>query len=233
MFIGASLFACNIGSEHFIGLAGSGAASGIGVGAFEINALIIIQLLGWVFLPVYIASGVATLPEYMNKRFGGNRIRVYLSFLSLILYIFTKISVNLYSGGLFIKIALGWNLYYSIFLVLSLTAICTMTGVLKAVIYIDFLQTFIMVAGGLTLMAFSFREIGGVQNLYPMYMNSSFEYLSSLEVNSSKVECSMPKKNAFQMLRDIGDSELPWLGFLLGQTPGSIWYWCSDQVILL
>lgn len=92
--VGASLFASNIGSEHFIGLAGSGAASGIGVGAFELNAMIVLQFLGWIFLPVYIASGVATLPEYMNKRFGGNRIRVYLSCLSLILYIFTKISVR-------------------------------------------------------------------------------------------------------------------------------------------
>lgn len=87
------MFASNIGSEHFIGLAGSGASSGISVGAFELNAMIIIQLLGWIFLPVYIASGVATLPEFMNKRFGGNRIRIYLSILSLVLYVFTKISV--------------------------------------------------------------------------------------------------------------------------------------------
>ena len=110
------MFASNIGSEHFIGLAGSGAASGIAVGAFELNvtltnslilnicfiynkchmkAMLILQLLGWVFLPVFIASSVATLPEYMNKRFGGNRIRIYLSVLSLVLYIFTKISVRL------------------------------------------------------------------------------------------------------------------------------------------
>ena len=56
--------------------------------------MIIIQLLGWVFLPVYISSGVSTLPEYINKRFGGTRIRIYLSVLSLVLYIFTKISVE-------------------------------------------------------------------------------------------------------------------------------------------
>ena len=115
LFVGASLFASNIGSEHFIGLAGSGAASGLGVGAFELNvksnsfffldkiyiiinlifkAMIILQILGWLFLPVFISSSVATLPEYMNKRFGGNRIRIYLSLLSLTLYILTKISVT-------------------------------------------------------------------------------------------------------------------------------------------
>ena len=96
ILVGASLFACNIGSEHFIGFAGSGAASGVSVASFEINSMFLIQLLSWLFLPVYIASGVATLPEYISKRFGGNRIRIYLSVLSLMLYIFTKISVWVY-----------------------------------------------------------------------------------------------------------------------------------------
>ncbi|GAA34102.2 sodium/myo-inositol cotransporter, partial [Clonorchis sinensis] len=149
--IGASLFASNIGSEHFIGLAGSGAASGIGVGAFELNASILLQLLGWVFLPVYIASGVCTLPEYMKRRFGGNRIQVYLAGLSLLLYVFTKISVNLYSGSLFLTEALQWNIWVSILLILVFTSLITITGGLAAVIYTDTLQCFIMVAGALVL----------------------------------------------------------------------------------
>ena len=90
-----------------------------------LQALVLLQLLGFVFLPVYIASKVCTLPEYMMKRFGGQRIRMYLALLSLILYIFTKISVNLYSGALFIQQALHWNLYMSIFALLTLTCICT------------------------------------------------------------------------------------------------------------
>uniref|UniRef100_A0A914W720 Uncharacterized protein n=2 Tax=Plectus sambesii TaxID=2011161 RepID=A0A914W720_9BILA len=126
--IGASLFASNIGSEHFIGLAGSGAADGIGVGAFELNALVFLQLLGWVFLPVYIAARVDTLPEYMSKRFGGQRIRIYLALLSLVLYVFTKVSVNMYSGALFVQGSLGWNIYVSVALILALTAVCTVTG---------------------------------------------------------------------------------------------------------
>uniref|UniRef100_A0A8C7YVS2 Solute carrier family 5 member 1 n=1 Tax=Oryzias sinensis TaxID=183150 RepID=A0A8C7YVS2_9TELE len=91
--IGASLFASNIGSGHFVGLAGSGAAAGIATGGFEWNVLIVIVLLGWIFVPIYIKAGVVTMPEYLKKRFGGSRIRIYLSVLSLILYIFTKISV--------------------------------------------------------------------------------------------------------------------------------------------
>lgn len=139
----------------------------------------------------------------------------------------------MYSGGLFIKIALGWNLYYSILFVLALTALCTITGGLKAVIYIDFLQSIIMVVGGLTLMGYSFAAIGGLANLYPLYMNSSAEYISTLPANSSIIECAKPKENSFQMLRGLSDTELPWLGFFLGQTPASIWYWCSDQVSLI
>jgi len=126
--VGASLFASNIGSEHFIGLAGSGAAGGIGVGAFEFNAIMLLQLLGWVFLPVYIAGGICTLPEYICRRFGGKRLRMWLSVVSLLLYIFTKISVNLFSGALFIRLALGWNLYLAILLMLGMTCLCTITG---------------------------------------------------------------------------------------------------------
>ena len=92
--VGASLFASNIGSGHFVGLAGAGAASGIGSGVFELNAMFILVLLGWVFVPVYTASSVYTMPEYLRKRFGGQRIRIYLSVLALLLYVFTKISVN-------------------------------------------------------------------------------------------------------------------------------------------
>ena len=109
--IGASLFVSNIGSEHFIGMAGSGAASGFAVGAFEFNSLLLLQLLGWVFIPVYIHSGVYTMPEYLSKRFGGNRLKIYFAALSLMIYMFTKISVNLYAGALFIQESLGWNLY--------------------------------------------------------------------------------------------------------------------------
>ncbi|KAL1428635.1 hypothetical protein MTO96_002988 [Rhipicephalus appendiculatus] len=111
--VGASLFASNIGSGHFVGLAGSGAATGIGIAGFELNAVFILMILGWFFVPVYVASGVYTMPEYLRKRFGGQRIRVYLSVLALLLSIFTKISADLFAGAIFIKQALDWNLYVS------------------------------------------------------------------------------------------------------------------------
>ncbi|KAK3579954.1 hypothetical protein CHS0354_033472 [Potamilus streckersoni] len=106
--IGFSLFASNIGSEHFVGLAGSGASSGIAVVAFE-----------W---------GAYTIPEYMSKRFGGNRLRIYLSVVSLILYTLTKISVDVYAGAIFIQQALGWNTYIAIAGLLIVTAVYTIVG---------------------------------------------------------------------------------------------------------
>ena len=94
--VAASLFSSNIGSGHFVGLAGTAAANGLAVGAFEWNAMIILLILGWIFLPVYISSGISTMPEYLRERFGGQRIRTFLAILSLLLYIFTKISaINL------------------------------------------------------------------------------------------------------------------------------------------
>lgn len=126
--VGASLFASNIGSGHFVGLAGTGAASGLAVAGFEWNALFVVLLLGWVFAPVYLTAGVITMPQYLRKRFGGHRIRLYLSMLSLFLYIFTKISVDMFSGAVFIQQALGWNIYASVIALLGITMIYTVTG---------------------------------------------------------------------------------------------------------
>lgn len=233
--IGASLFVSNIGSEHFIGLAGSGAASGYAVGAWEFNALLLMQLLGWVFIPVYIHSGVYTMPEYLSKRYGGNRLKVYFAFLSVLLYIFTKLSVDLYAGALFIQESLGWNLYVSIVLLISMTALLTVTGGLVAVLYTDALQAVLMIGGALTLTVISLIKVGGLEGVRTKYMQAvpnvsaivatgNFTYSPSCRIE--------PKPNALRMLRGPLDEDVPWPGFILGQTPASIWYWCADQVIV-
>ncbi|XP_050960808.1 solute carrier family 5 member 3a [Labeo rohita] len=235
MVIGASLFVSNIGSEHFIGLAGSGAASGFAVGAWEFNAILLLQLLGWVFIPVYIHSGVYTMPEYLSKRFGGKRLKVFFASLTLLLYIFTKLSVDLYSGALFIQESLGWNLYVSIILLISMTALLTVTGGLVAVIYTDTLQAFLMISGALCLMGISLVKVGGLEGLRTKYMNA-FPNVTAivLERNITYSDsCHVhPNPDSFKILRGPSDKDLPWPAFLLGQTPASIWYWCADQVIV-
>ncbi|XP_052449091.1 sodium/myo-inositol cotransporter-like [Carassius gibelio] len=235
VMIGASLFVSNIGSEHFIGLAGSGAASGFAVGAWEFNAILLLQLLGWVFIPVYIHSGVYTMPEYLSKRFGGKRLKVFFAFLTLLLYIFTKLSVDLYSGALFIQESLGWNLYISIILLITITALLTVTGGLAAVIYTDTLQAFLMISGALCLMAISLVKVGGLEGLRTKYMNA-FPNITAIELEKNITysnSCHVhPKQDSFKILRGPLDKDLPWPAFLLGQTPASIWYWCADQVIV-
>ncbi|XP_042369121.1 sodium/myo-inositol cotransporter-like [Plectropomus leopardus] len=236
--VGASLFVSNIGSEHFIGLAGSGAASGLSVAAWELNALLLLQLLGWIFIPVYIQSGVYTMPEYLSKRFGGNRLKVYFAVLSLVVYIFTKLSVDLYAGALFIQESLGWNLYLSIIILITMTAVLTVTGGLVAVIYTDTIQAFLMITGALCLTGISLFKVGGLEGVWTKYMqatpNITAILLSSPNLTYSE-SCHFhlqPKPDALKIFRGPRDPDLPWPAFLLGQTPASIWYWCADQVIV-
>ncbi|NXK91932.1 SC5AB protein, partial [Formicarius rufipectus] len=227
--VGASLFASNVGSGHFIGLAGSGAASGIAATAYEWNGMFCVLVLAWLFLPIYIASGVTTMPEYLRKRFGGKRIQVFLAILYLFIYIFTKISVDMYAGALFIQQALHWDLYIAVAGLLAITAVVvplSLPGGLAAVIYTDALQTLIMLIGAVTLMVFSFIEVGGLEGLQTKY----FEAIPSTRKENSS--CGLPREDAFHIFRDPVNSDLPWPGVLVGMTIPSLWYWCTDQVIV-
>ncbi|XP_069336049.1 sodium/glucose cotransporter 4 isoform X2 [Eulemur rufifrons] len=224
--IGASLMSSNVGSGLFIGLAGTGAAGGLAVGGFEWNATWLLVALGWVFVPVYIAAGVVTMPQYLKKRFGGQRIQVYMSVLSLILYIFTKISTDIFSGALFIQMALGWNLYLSTGILLVVTAVYTIAGGLTAVIYTDALQTVIMVGGALVLMFLGFQEVGWYPGLEQRYRHA----IPNATVPNTT--CHLPQPDAFHMLRDPVSGDIPWPGLIFGLTVLATWCWCTDQVIV-
>ncbi|XP_006087345.1 sodium/glucose cotransporter 4 isoform X1 [Myotis lucifugus] len=224
--IGASLMSSNVGSGLFIGLAGTGAAGGLAVGGFEWNATWLLLALGWVFVPVYIAAGVVTMPQYLQKRFGGQRIQVYMSVLSLILYIFTKISTDIFSGALFIQMALGWNLYLSTVALLVVTAVYTIAGGLTAVIYTDALQTVIMVGGALVLMFLGFKEVGWYPGLEQRYQQAI------PNVTVPNTTCHLPRPDAFHMLRDPVSGDIPWPGLIFGLTVLATWCWCTDQVIV-
>ena len=106
--IGASLFVSNISTEHFIGLAGSGASSGMAVGHFEWLACLILLLLGWVFVPFYLRSNVFTMPEFLERRFN-RQCAVYLASISIIAYILTKISVHLWAAAIVLERVVGWS----------------------------------------------------------------------------------------------------------------------------
>ncbi|KFM12441.1 Sodium/glucose cotransporter 5, partial [Aptenodytes forsteri] len=224
--IGASLFASSEGSGLFIGLAGTGAAGGIAVTGFEWNATYALLALAWVFVPVYISSGIVTMPEYLQRRFGGERIRMYLSGLSLLLSIFTKISTDLYSGALFVQVCLGWDLYLSTVLMLVVTGLYTIVGGLVAVIYTDALQTLIMVLGAIALAVKAFNEIGGYPNLEEAYLKAM---PSKIVPNTT---CHLPRADAMHLFRDPVSGDLPWTGMTFGLSVMATWYWCTDQVIV-
>ncbi|XP_070617551.1 sodium/mannose cotransporter SLC5A10 isoform X2 [Erythrolamprus reginae] len=224
--IGASLFASSEGAGLFIGLASSGAAGGVAVAGFEWNATYVLLALAWLFVPVYLSSEIVTMPEYLQRRFGGERIRISLSFLSLLLSIFTKISTDLYSGALFIQICLGWNLYLSTLLMLGVTAVYTIAGGLTAVIYTDALQTIIMVIGAIILTVIAFHRIGGYHNLEEAYLAAT---PSKIVPNTT---CHLPRRDAMHLFRDPIGGDLPWTGMTLGLTVLATWYWCTDQVIV-
>ncbi|XP_072416345.1 sodium/myo-inositol cotransporter 2-like [Chiloscyllium punctatum] len=224
--IGATLFASNVGSGHFIGLAGSGAATGIAVSVFEWSGMYALMLLGWLFLPIYIAAGVTTMPEYLLKRFGGQRIHFLIALLSLIIYIFTKIAVDIYAGAIIIHIALQWDLYISVVGLLFLTTIYAIGGGLAAVIYTDTLQTVIILAGSLTLTIFAFKSVDGYAGLKKKY------FTAIPNVYQSNSTCGLPREDAFHIFQDPISSDFPWPGVIFGITVLSTWYWCTDQVIV-
>src|SRR6516165_10238622 len=149
-FIGASLFVSNISTEHFIGLSGTGASSGLAVGHFEWLACLILLILGWVFVPFYLRSNVFTMPEFLERRFNRS-CATYLASISIIAYIFTKISVHLYAGAIVSESVLGWKPMTAAIILVVATGIYTVAGGLAAVIYTDLLQTLILLDGAIVL----------------------------------------------------------------------------------
>ncbi|MBM3758675.1 MAG: sodium/solute symporter [Acidobacteria bacterium] len=206
--IGFSLFATNISSEHFIGLAGSGASTGFSVGCYEWSAAFCLFILGWLFVPHYLKSKVYTMPEFLERRFGSN-CRWYLTIISLLAYVFTKISVSLFAGGILIREVFGWDyMTTAIFLVIA-TGIYTIFGGLAAVIYTDLFQAVLLIAGAILLTMLGLDKAGGFEGL----------------------RASLPA-DYFHMIKPINDPVYPWLGTTLGTLILGIWYWCTDQVIV-
>jgi SSS family solute:Na+ symporter len=206
--IGASLFVSNISTEHFIGLAGSGATSGLPVGAFEWLACLILLLLGWVFVPFYLRSNVFTMPEFLERRFNRS-CATYLAAISVIAYIFTKISVHLYAAAIVLERVVGWSPMKAAILLVVATGVYTIAGGLAAVIYTDLVQTLILLAGAVALTFIGIDKIGGFAGL----------------------RHAVPPA-FFHMVKPMSDPEFPWTGIFFGAPILGIWYWCTDQVIV-
>ncbi|KAL1771419.1 low affinity sodium-glucose cotransporter [Sigmodon hispidus] len=213
----ASLFASNIGSGHFVGLAGTGAASGIAVTAFESHPQWFIIVMLWYLLCIYNQRShcVMTMPEYLRKRFGGQRLQIYLSVLSLLNCVVLSISANIFSGAIFIKLAFGLDLYLAIFILLAITAVFTITGGLASVIYTDTFQAIIMLVGSFILMVFAFIEVGGYENFTEKYMNAISSVIQGDNLTISP-KCYTPQPDSFHIFRDAVTGDIPWPGTAFG-----------------
>ncbi|MGQ0740015.1 MAG: sodium:solute symporter [Bacteroidota bacterium] len=205
--IGASIFASNIGSEHVVGLAGTGAESGTPMAHYELHAWIVL-LLGWFFLPFYMRSGAFTMPEFLEKRFDG-RSRWFLSIFSIAGYVLTKVSVTIYAGGIVVSQLLDISFLNGAIVTVIITGVYTILGGMRAVVYTEAVQTVLILLGSTVITVLGLREIGGWGEL-------------RATVGSSH----------FNMWRPPSDSQFPWTGMLIGGTIVGIWYWCTDQYIV-
>jgi SSS family solute:Na+ symporter len=208
LVIGASLFASNIGAEHLVGLAGTAAASGVAVGQFEILASLILLLLGWLFVPFYLRSGVFTMPEFLERRYSVHA-RWYLALISIVGYVLTKISVTLAAGGIVFESLMGIDFFTGTVLVVIATGAYTILGGLRAVLYTDLLQMFVLVGGAITVTVFGLNALGGWNGMY-----------ESVD------------KEFFNMWKPLSHPAFPWTGILLGAPILGVWYWCTDQFIV-
>jgi SSS family solute:Na+ symporter len=206
--IGASLFASNIGSEHLIGLAGTAAASGVAVSQFELLASLILLILGWVFVPFYLSSGVFTMPEFLERRYNATA-RWYLAVISIVGYVLTKISVTIAAGGIVFEALMGIDFWTGAIVVVAITGIYTIFGGLRAVLYTDLLQMFVLIGGAVAVTVIGLNAIGGWG---VMYETAGSEF--------------------FNLWKPVSHPDFPWTGILLGAPILGVWYWCTDQFIV-
>lgn len=214
--VGASLFASNVGSEHIVGLAGGGANNGMAQAHWELHAWIMI-ILAWVFVPFYYRSGVFTMPQFLERRFDA-RSRWVLSIVSLVAYVFTKVSVTVYAGALVFRTLLPDTFgtpdnafWIGAFVTVTLTGIYTVLGGLRAVVYTEVLQTGLLLLGSLFITIFGLDLLGGWGELRAVVAQDP---------------------GRFALWRPLSDPEFPWLGVLIASPIIGIWYWCTDQYII-
>jgi solute:Na+ symporter, SSS family len=220
--IGSSIFASNIGSEHLVGLAGAGASSGMAMAHWEMHGWLIL-ILGWFFVPFYARSGVFTMPEFLEKRYTKGA-RSVLSIISLVSYVFTKVAVTVYAGGIVFKQVFGIESMFGIdFFWISavglviLTGIYTTLGGMKAVLWTSVLQTPILLLGSVAVLVIGLIKLGGLSEM--------MEICRAVPINADG-------NTMTQLMRSANEPEYPWTGVILGSAIIGFWYWCTDQFIV-
>lgn len=237
--VGASIFASNIGSEHLVGLAGSGCTDGVALAHYELHAWCLL-VLAWVFVPFYMRSRVFTMPEFLERRFSATN-RWVLSLISLVAYVLTKIAVGIFAGGIVFRtllpelsVDLGFavldSFWVGSFLAVVATGIYTVIGGLRAVAYTEAIQTVVLVFGSLLVTIYGLQALGGWGELRTVLGSDAFNLWKPL------VPAGM--EGTWAPVREPGriawyfNAEFPWLGMLFCAPIIGLWYWCTDQYIV-
>jgi SSS family solute:Na+ symporter len=233
--IGASIFTSNIGSEHVVGLAGSGATDGVAMAHYELHAWCLL-VLAWIMVPFYSRSLVFTMPEFLERRFSPTA-RWVLSMISLIAYIFTKIAVGIFAGGIVFSALLpevnfmGLDSFWiGSILVIVLTGVYTILGGMRAMSYTATAQAIILVIGSLLVTFYGLRALGGWGELYDVTGSDMFNLWKPL-VPAGVEGTWEPVKESARMAWYFNDN-YPWLGMLFCAPIIGLWYWCTDQYIV-
>ena len=243
--IGASIFASNIGSEHIVGLAGSGAQDGVAMAHYELHAWCLL-LLGWVFVPFYMRSQVFTMPEFLERRFSPAS-RYVLSIVSLITFVISKIAVGIFAGGVVfstllpeLRLNLGGteisSFWIGSILVIVLTGLYTALGGMRAVAYNDAVQVLVLITGSAALTFYGLYQLGGWSELRVLCGSNMFNLWKPLipaGVQSSWAPV-LERNAAGQVTRMAWyfNGYYPWLGMLFCAPIIGMWYWCTDQYIV-
>ena len=237
--VGASIFASNIGSEHVVGLAGSGATDGVAMAHFELHAWCLL-VLAWVFVPFYARSMVFTMPEFLERRFSP-AARYVLSIVSLVTFIVSKIAVGIYAGGVVFRTLLPEmhfsqgpislnSFWIGSILVLVLTGLYTCLGGMLAVAYNDAVKAVILIVGSALLTTYGLVELGGWSELRRICGPDMFNLWKPLVppgVQGTWEPVKEPGRMAWYF-----NGYFPWLGMLFCAPMGGLWYWCTDQYIV-
>ncbi len=243
--IGASIFASNIGSEHVVGLAGSGATSGVAMAHYELHAWCLL-ILAWVFVPFYLRSMVFTMPEFLERRFSTHS-RYVLSIVSLITFVVSKIAVGIFAGGVVFATLLpelrlhiaGMEIdsfWIGSVLVIALTGLYTVLGGMRAVVYNDAVQVSILILGSASLTIYGLHRLGGWNELRHWCGSDMFNLWKPLipagvhGTWSPVIETNAAGHVVSQAWYFNGN--FPWLGMLFCAPIIGLWYWCTDQYIV-
>ncbi len=239
--VGSSIFASNIGSEHLVGLAGSGATDGVAMAHYELHAWCLL-VLGWVLVPFYMRSKVFTMPEFLERRFSPMN-RWVLSIISLVAYVLTKIAVAIFAAGIVFSVLLPDirigpldSFWIGSILMIVLTGLYTILGGLRAVAYTEALQTLVLVTGSVLVTFFGLRALGGWGELRLIAGSEMFNLWKPL-VPEGVIGTWVPVRE----LNAVGDvvreawyfnTNYPWLPMLFCAPIIGLWYWCTDQYIV-